>query len=148
MADSKPDLTPAIIYPGLSYDDAPAAIEFLCNAFGFEQRLVVPGPEGTVRHAELSFGDGVIMLGTARPPEGRLSPAGVGGVTMGLSVHVDDPDAHHARAVAAGAVIIQELMDADFGSRGYTAKDPEGHQWHFATYRPGLWWDGAGASDG
>jgi uncharacterized glyoxalase superfamily protein PhnB len=135
--------TPATIYPGLTYNDAPAAIEFLCNAFGFEKRLVVPGPEGTVRHSELTFGDGVIMLGSARPSDGRFSPADVGGVTMGLSVHVDDPDAHHARAVAAGAEIIQELEDADYGSRGYTAKDPEGHHWHFATYRPGVWWDGA-----
>jgi uncharacterized glyoxalase superfamily protein PhnB len=139
--------TTATIYPGLSYNDAPAAIEFLCNAFGFEQRLVVPGPDGTIMHSELSLGPSVIMVGTTRSGEGRLSPADVGGVTMGLSVHVDDPDAHYARAVAAGAEIIQELMDADYGSRGYTAKDTEGHHWHFATYRPGAWWDGAAESE-
>jgi len=134
--------TPSDIYPGLSYDDAPAAIEFLCRAFGFEQRLVVPGPDGTVMHSELSFGTGVIMVGSARPNEGRVSPAGLPAIHAALSIHVDDPDAHCARAVAAGAVIVQELQDADYGSRGYTAKGPEGHQWHFATYRPGVWWGG------
>jgi uncharacterized glyoxalase superfamily protein PhnB len=135
-----PSPTPSNIYPSLSYDDAPAAIEFLCRAFGFEKRLVVPGPDGTVMHSELSFGPGVIMVSSARK-EGRISPAGLPGVHGAIAVQVDDPDEHYARAVEAGATILQEPMDEEYGSRGYLAKDPEGHQWCFATYRPGVWWD-------
>ncbi len=127
-------------YPSLSYQDAPAAIAWLCRAFGFEQRLVVPGPDGTIRHAELSFGNSVIMLGSERPEEQRLSPRRLGATTVALSFQVDDPDAHHDRALAAGAEITAPLEDADFGSRGYSARDPEGHQWHFGTYVPGEWW--------
>jgi len=136
------DSTPSDIYPGLTYDDAPAAIEFLCRAFGFRKRLVVPGPDGTVMHSELTHGSGVIMIGSPRTEEGRVGPRGLPALHAAFSVHVDDADAHHDRAKAAGAVIVQELADADFGSRGYTAKDPEGNQWHFGTYRPGVWWGG------
>jgi uncharacterized glyoxalase superfamily protein PhnB len=138
VPDQEP--TTSNIYPSLTYDDAPAAIEWLCRAFGFEKQLVVPGPDGTVMHSELSLGSGVIMVGSARPDEKRVSPAGLPAIHTALAIHVEDPDAHHARAVEAGAVIVQELEDAHYGSRGYTAQDPEGHQWHFATYRPGVWW--------
>lgn len=136
------------IYPGLTYDDAPAAIEWLCRAFGFTKRLVVPGPDGTVMHAELSVtngdagaGPGVVMLGSARPEEGRVSPRELAGVHQALSVRVDDPDAHYERAKEAGAEIVREIRDEDYGSRGYMARDLEGHLWYFGTYRPGAWWD-------
>jgi len=131
------------LYPSLSYDDAPAAIEWLCQAFGFTQRLVVPGPDGTVMHSELSIGPGVVMVSSARPEEGRLSPRAVSGVTSVLSVRVDDPDAHFARATAAGAEVVRGMRDEDYGSRGYMARDPEGHLWYFGTYRPGEHWTGA-----
>ncbi len=134
---------PSNIYPSLFYDDAPAAIEWLCRAFGFTKRLVVPGPNGTVLHSELSLGPGVIMVGSAKPERGLFSPRSLSGSNQGLSVQVDDPDSHYARAKAAGAVIVQEPKDEEYGSRGYLAKDPEGHQWYFATYRPGAHWGSA-----
>lgn len=140
MTRSKPTTT-AGIYPTLTYDDAPAAIEFLCRAFGFTRRLIVPGPNNTVRHSELSLGSGVIMVSSPKPDQGRVGPRGLAGVPAGLCVHVDDPDAHLARARAAGAEIVQELKDEDYGSRGYMAKDPEGISWYFATYVPGVHWD-------
>ena len=129
------------IYPALTYDDASAAIDWLCRAFGFTRRLVVPGPGGTVRHAELSLGPGVIMVSSPRPESGRVGPQSLSAVHQTLSVQVDDPDQHFARAKEAGAVILQELADEDYGSRGYMAKDPEGHQWYFGTYRPGEHWE-------
>jgi uncharacterized glyoxalase superfamily protein PhnB len=132
--------TEANIYPSLCYDDAATAIEWLCNAFGFTKRLVVPGPNGTVAHAELSFGPGVIMVGSAKPDEGRVSPRSLPAVNPALCVRVDDPDAHFARSKACGATIIRELRDEEYGSRGYMAKDVEGNQWYFGTYRPGAHW--------
>lgn len=132
--------TPSNIYPSLSYDDAPAAIDWLCRAFGFEKRLVVPGPNGTVRHSELSIGPGVVMVSSARPEVGRVSPRSLAGLHQGLCVQVDDPDAHFARATEAGARVIEPLKDEEFGSRGYMVADPEGHVWCFATYRPGAYW--------
>lgn len=134
------------IYPSLYYDDAPQAIEFLCRAFGFRKRLVVPGPNGTIMHSELSYGPGVVMVATVRPDRGGASPKTLGQHHGGLSVQVDDPDAHYRHAKAEGAVITQELRDEDYGSRGYVATDPGGHVWYFGTYRPGRWWDGAAHS--
>jgi len=129
------------IYPSLTYDDAPAAIEWLGKAFGFERRLVVPGPGGTIMHSELSFGPDVIMVSSAKPEAKRMSPRGLPGRHQALCVHVDDPDAHFARANDAGAVILQELRNEEYGSRGYMAADPEGHHWYFGTYVPGAHWD-------
>jgi uncharacterized glyoxalase superfamily protein PhnB len=128
------------IYPGLTYDDPAAAIEWLCRAFGFEKRLVVPGPDGSVMHSELSYGPGVVMIGSPRPEHGRASPTQLGGVSQVLTVRVADPDAHCRRAVDAGATIVVGLRDAEYGSRGYLAKDPEGHLWYFGTYLPGAHW--------
>ncbi len=135
------DRIPSNIYPALYYDDAPAAIEWLCRAFGFRRRLVVPGPDGRVVHAELSVGPGVIMIGSARPDEGFLGPRALPGVSQAVTVRVEDPDAHCARAKKAGAVIIRDLRDEEFGARGYMARDPEGHVWYFATYSPGAHWE-------
>ncbi len=129
------------VYPGLTYQDPAAAIEWLCQAFGFEKRLVVPGPDGGVMHSELTLGPGtVIMVGGPRPEHGRSSPKALGGVSQVLSVRVSDPDTHYHRAKAAGAEILHDLQDADYGSRGYLARDPEGHLWYFGTYRPGAHW--------
>ena len=129
------------IYPSLVYDDAPAAIEWLGRAFGFAKRLVVPGPAGSVKHSELTLGGAVIMVCSPRPELAWAGPRSLAGQSQSLSLHVDDPDAHCAAARAAGAVIVRDLEDADYGSRGYMAKDPEGHLWYFGTYRPGAWWD-------
>ena len=132
--------TTSDIYPSLCYEDAPAAIAWLCRAFGFTERLVVPGPNNTVMHSELSLGNGVIMVGSPHAERGFIAQKPHAGSSQCLSVRVDDPDAHHARAVAAGAVITRPLQDEEYGSRGYMATDPEGHQWYFGTYRPGAYW--------
>jgi len=132
--------TRANIVPTLRYRDAATAIEWLCRAFGFEKHLVVPGDGGTIAHAQLTLGNGMIMLGSARDDAfGRLqkTPADVGGVgTQSSYVIVPDADAHHARAVAAGARVVYPLKDEDYGGRGYSCLDPEGHLWNFGTYDP------------
>lgn len=129
------------LYACLTYNDAEAAIEYLCSAFGFTQRLLVPGPEGKVMHSELSLGSAVIMVSSPKPEMERVSPRDLAGVNQSLSIHVDDPDSHFAAAKTAGVTILQELQDEEFGSRGYMAKDLEGHVWYFGTYQPGEYWE-------
>ena len=127
---------PAIV-PCLSYRDAPAAITWLKEAFGFTENMVVPGPDGTIAHAQLSLGNGMVMVGSERDDELSLRiPCDFGGVTQSIYVVVEDADAHYAQAVAAGAEIVRELEDTPYGSRDYSARDPEGHLWNFGTYRP------------
>lgn len=125
------------------YDDASKAIEWLGEAFGFEVRLRVDGEGGRVEHSELTFGDGLIMVGsTGSRSSGpdrsyMVSPGSFDGRnTQALCVYVDDVDAHCARARAAGAQIADELADHDYGDdywadRGYGAVDLEGHHWWF-----------------
>ncbi|HLZ68764.1 MAG TPA: VOC family protein [Dehalococcoidia bacterium] len=119
------------LYPGLSYRDAPAAIAWLERAFGFEELLLVPGPKGTVAHAELKLGNGVLMLGSLRDTDTGLRQ-------RAPYVFVADADAHHARAAAAGAEITLPPHDNDYGGRGYAARDLEGNEWSFGSYRPAL----------
>lgn len=133
--------TPSDIHPCLTYTDAPAAIDWLCRVFGFTRRLVVPGSEGTVEHSELSLGTGVVMVGSPKPAFGRRAPNDPDGAPGMLSVFVSDPDAHHVKAVAEGAIIVQPLRDEEYGARGYLAKDLEGHFWYFGDYRPGGYWE-------
>ena len=128
------------LYPSFCYADAPRALEFLEHAFGFRRRLVVPGPGGTILHSELEFEGGVVMVSSPKPERDWRPPEGPGR-SAGLCVRVADPDAHFARAKAAGARIVQELRNEDYGSRGYIARDPEGHEWYFGTYVPGAHWD-------
>ena len=123
----------------MRYDDAGAMIEWLCKAFGFERHFVVPGDNGTIAHAQLVFGSGMIMLGTARDDEwgGLVKTArALGGSSGGIYVVIADPDAHCTRARAAGAEILYGPRDTDYGSREYAARDPEGHIWSFGTYDP------------
>ena len=125
------------IFPFLRYEDAPAAFEWLARAFGFEKQMLVPGPDGTIAHAQLRYGGSLIMIGSSGDDVINLkSSAAVGAATQGIYVHVDDVDAHHDRAKAAGAEIIMELEDTDYGSREYMARDLEGHLWSFGTYAP------------
>lgn len=132
--------TNAPIIPTLRYRDAAAAIEWLCRAFGFEKHMVVPDGDGGIGHAQLTYRGAMIMLGTARDDAfGKLqrTPADVGGVgTQSPYVIVPDADAHHERAVAAGAKVVYALRDEDYGGRGYSCLDPEGHLWNFGTYDP------------
>jgi len=141
-----PTVPSTTTFPVLYYRDAPAMIDWFEQAFGFQRRLVVPGDNGTVRHSELSLGATVIMVCSSRPDLSCRSPAEVGAMTAGVCVYVADPDAHHARAVAAGAEIIHPLKDSDYGSRDYTVRDAEGTTWTFGTYIPGAWWDGGDGS--
>ena len=128
------------IYPFMSYDDAPAAIEWLVRAFGLEAVAVYPAEDGTINHAELRLGDGGwIMLSSSREDRFNVrTPRKLGASTQGIAAYVDDIDAHYARAKAAGAEMVDELSDTDYGARGYTARDPEGHLWSFGNYRPGV----------
>ena len=127
------------IVPCLSYRDAPAAIEWLKEAFGFSENFVVPGPDDTIAHAQLAFDGGMVMLGSIRDDELQMrAPCDLGGVTQSIYIVVEDTDAHYARAVEAGAEIVRELEDTPYGSRDYSARDPEGHLWHFGTYRPAV----------
>ena len=127
------------IVPGMRYADAPAAIEWLCDVFGFARRLVVPGPEGTIAHAQLTLGDGMIMLGSVQEDEyGSMmkTPQEAGCNTQCAYVVVEEIDAHYSRAVSGGAQIVMEIADQDYGGRLYSALDPEGYLWHFGSYDP------------
>jgi len=125
------------IYPFLRYDDAPAALGWLEKAFGFRRTMEVPGPNGTIAHAQMSFGTGVVMLGSSREATSVQEPDDALAARHGIYVAVDDVDAHHERAAAAGAEITRELEDTEYGSREYSARDVEGYHWSFGTYRPG-----------
>jgi uncharacterized glyoxalase superfamily protein PhnB len=120
------------VIPTLQYDDAAAAIAFLTDALGFERHAVHADEHGRVAHAELRFGDGMVMLGDVRPDDDRFRTGHA--VTY---VVVDDPDAVHARAVAAGAEVAMPPTDQGYGSRDVAILDPEGNVWSFGTYRPG-----------
>ncbi len=139
MADNAKNTTTTVI-PTLRYQDAPAALEWLCEAFGFEKHLVVPGENGTIAHAQLVFGNGMIMLGSAGDREFdklQKPPAALGNVaSQSPYIIPEDADKHYARAVAAGAEIVMEIKDEDHGGRGYSCRDPEGHLWNFGSYDP------------
>ena len=125
---------PQRISPYLAYDDAPAAIEFLCQAFGFEERFRYPMPDGRIGHAELVYCDNVISLASTYQELGFASPLELPAIHCQIHCYVDDVDAHHRQARSAGATITVEPVDADYGDRIYRAVDPEGHRWIFAQY--------------
>ena len=132
--------TVCTVIPSLRYRDALKAIEWLCNAFGFEKNAVY-ADNGIVHHAQLTFGNGMIMLGSVDNGSewGKriVQPSDIGGrETQCSSVVVADPDAHFARAKAAGAEIIDPLEEKDYGGKGYSCRDLEGHLWHFGSYDP------------
>jgi uncharacterized glyoxalase superfamily protein PhnB len=131
---------PATIIPAMRYRSAPEAIEWLCQAFGFEKHLVVSGKNDAIVHAQLTWGNGMMMLGSVRDNDygQRIKqPDELGGIeTQAPYVVVEDADAHYARAVTAGAEIVIEIADADYGGRGYTCRDLEGHLWSFGSYDP------------
>lgn len=117
------------IAPYLLYKDSAAALDFLSEAFGFEEVLRYTGEEGYVNHAETKLGNSVVMLGSPGPD--FRNPKDIG-VTVLIHVMVEDVDAHYERAKAAGAEIKDEPEDQDYGHRRYSALDPEGHHWYFA----------------
>ena len=122
------------IYPTYHFRDARSAIDFLERAFGFERKAVHEAEDGTIQHAELRLGDGLIMLGDTQDTEhAKLAPPPGSG---SVYIAVDDVDALVERAREAGAEIVYGPKDQDYGSRDFTARDPEGNLWSFGTYRP------------
>jgi uncharacterized glyoxalase superfamily protein PhnB len=134
-----PQPGPSSVIPALRYERAREAIEFLCDAFGFEKHVVYEGENGAILHAELTYGNGMIMLSSASPGEWDQfvkTPRVAGTTTISPCVVVADADAHYARAVAAGARILRPIQDESYGGRGYGCADPQGHIWYFGTYDP------------
>ena|SRR5437762_115637 len=119
------------ITPYLLYKEVDEALDFLSRAFGFEEVLRYTGAEGYVNHAEMKLGAESIFLGD--PGEQYRNPKEMGGETVGIYVLVEDVDAHFERAKGAGARITEEPVDQEYGERRYTAEDPEGHVWFFAS---------------
>ncbi len=124
------------IFPEIVYDDAHAAIEWLAKAFGFVRGEVIAGPHNTVAHAEMHLGTGTIMPKSPMPELGLRSARTLGGVHQCVYVAISDPDAHFARAKAAGAQIVFEPTNFDYGARNYCARDLEGNLWTFGNYWP------------
>lgn len=128
------------IIPSLRYRDAHAAIDFLCAAFGFIRHAVYENEFGGVDHAQLTYGSGMIMLGDVRDDltgQHIAQPADIGGrETQCAYVAVVDCRAHYQQALEAGAVIVDDYAEKDYGGAGYSCRDPEGHLWYFGSYDP------------
>jgi uncharacterized glyoxalase superfamily protein PhnB len=132
---------PSAAIPCMRYRDAPTAIDWLCEAFGFECQLVVPDTRDGIAHAQLTLDGGMIMLGSVSNDNeyGKhlAQPDQIGGrETQTVYLHVQDADRVCERARTAGAIIMQEPSDTEFGSRGFMCRDPEGHIWNVGTYDP------------
>jgi uncharacterized glyoxalase superfamily protein PhnB len=132
--------TRATVIPALRYRDAKAAVGYLCDGLGFEKHAVHEGQDGKIMHAELSFGNGMIMLGSVTDtPFGKTmsQPAEIGNrETQSPYLVVADADAVYERAKKAKFEIILDIKDEDYGGRGFTCRDPEGHIWTIGTYDP------------
>ena len=124
-------MTEPNVFPSFRYRDAAGAIAWLVDVLGFEVRAVHEAADGSVAHAELSHGSGLIMLGTDRDDAfgGRVG----GGFTY---IAVEGVDGLYERAVAKGADVLKEITDTDYGSRDFSVRDPEGNVWSFGTYLP------------
>ncbi|HEY9130385.1 MAG TPA: VOC family protein [Dyella sp.] len=132
------------IIPCLRYRDARSMIDWLCKGFGFEKQAVYE-EDGKIVHAQLTYGAGMLMLSEARS-DGNFSrhmvqPDEIAGrETQCACVIVKDCKAHYEMAKAAGAVILDDYSEQDYGGAGYSCADPEGHLWWFGSYDP---WQGA-----
>jgi uncharacterized glyoxalase superfamily protein PhnB len=129
------------VIPCLRYRDAPRMIEWLCSAFGFKRHLVVDDHQGGIAHAQLTLGPGMIMLGSARSDDdqfGRLqsTPEVLCGTTQSPYLVVSDADETYRRAKVAGAEVVIEIKDEDYGGRAFSCRDPEGHLWNIGSYDP------------
>lgn len=137
---SSSPLPGSTIIPSLRYRDAHAAIEWLCKAFGFTRHAVYENDQGGVEHAQLTLGNGMVMLGEVRDNEfGRriAQPDEIGGrETQSAYVVVANCKSHYLQAKAAGAVIVDDYAEKDYGGAGYACRDPEGHLWSFGSYDP------------
>ncbi|WP_407564124.1 VOC family protein [Streptomyces sp. 184] len=123
------------VFPTLLYRDAKAAVQLLTEGLGFREVALYETEDGTVAHAELAQGNGLVMLGSKGTGSRFDEAVGAGGPT-GVYVVVDDVDAHHRHAVGHGVEILMPPTDQDYGSRDYMARDHEGNVWSFGTYAP------------
>ena len=137
---SIPKQTSCGVIPCLRYRDAPAAIDWLRDTLGFTVQFVVPNEDGSIAHAQLTFGNSMIMLGSAFDTEyGQLlkQPAETGGfVTQSAYLMVNNADLVYGRVLEAGGKILLDIKDEDYGGRGFTCSDLEGHVWSIGTYDP------------
>ena len=128
------------IIPTLRYQDAPAAIDWLVRVFGFEKHLIVPDENGGIAHATLTLGNGMIMLSSISDSSfGKLmkQPSEIGGAETQSSYLVfPDADAVHERVLAANWQVVIAIKDEDYGGRGFSCRDPEGHLWSVGSYDP------------
>ena len=128
-----PDGYPIVI-PYLYVKGAAKAIEFYKSVFGAAERVRMPGPNGSVGHAELKLGDSMIMLSDEHPTMGALGPQSVGGSPVTLHVYATDVDAVVKKALAAGATLERPVKDQFYGDRSGLLVDPFGHKWYVATH--------------
>ncbi|NAS12154.1 VOC family protein [Poritiphilus flavus] len=130
----------ASIIPTMRYRNAKRAINWLCKAFGFERHLVVEGENDTIAHAQLIYGNSMIMLGSIKDDEyGKMfgTPEDLNGLnTQAPYIIVKEIDLHYKNAVAEGAEIVMDIRDEDYGGRAYSCRDREGHIWNFGSYDP------------
>ena len=131
----------AQIIPSIRYRDCPSAITWLCDVFDFEEYLTVPSHSGEILHAQSVYNDCMIMLGSAHEGDafGKLnsSPMELAGQnTASIYMVVANIDAHYQKTIDKGTEIILDIKDEEYGGRGYTCKDIEGHLWNFGTYNP------------
>ena len=140
MAGTEGKVGGSTVIPALRYKDARAAIAWLGRAFGFKAQAVHDGPDGTVAHAQLTLGTGMIMLGSASNPTGKQNwamPEEIGGrSTETAYLVVPDATAVYESAKAAGAEFTMELQEMDYGGKAFGCKDPEGHAWSVGEYDP------------
>ena len=121
------------VYPTIRYRDARAGIDWLVAALGFEEHMIVPGEqEGSIAHAELKLGEGMVMVADERPGDSVSKAAG----SSAAYLRVDDPDSAYARALEHGAEVLRELADTPYGSREFSVGDPEGNVWSLGNYNP------------
>ena len=140
MTNFAKDCKSAVI-PGMRYRNALAAIEWLVRAFGFEKKAVYMGERDVVMHAELTFGNGMVMIGSAESgtesSKWMAQPDEIGmRETQSSCLIVNDADVVYASAKAAGAVMVMDIADMPYGGRAFTCRDPEGHLWSIGTYDP------------
>ena len=121
--------------PSLTVKDGAKAIDFYKKAFGAQERMRIPGPDGRLMHAELQLGDSIVMLAEEMPDMGCRAPASVGSVSSSLYVYVPDVDAAFKCAVEAGAKALMPPSDMFWGDRFGTVEDPSGHRWGLATHK-------------
>jgi PhnB protein len=129
VPDGFPRLSPMLVV-----HDGNAAIAFYCSVLGATERTRMEAPGGKVAHAELAFGDSVLMLNDEFPESGATSPKSVGGTPVTLSLYVDDVDDVFKRAIAEGATKLRSVEDQFYGDRVGSFEDPFGHRWHIATH--------------